>query len=89
MTRLDFLQAKENTQLSLGPYPYKDRKHGWLTFDLNDADWAVCYKQRKDYKLGLKFKYIRRHDSNEGSTPEKPVSMEVKFMQETFDLDNH
>ena len=69
--------------------PLQRQEACWLTFNLNDADWAVCYRQRPDYKLGLKFKYIRRHDSNEGSTPEKPVSMEVKIMQETFDPDNH
>ena len=80
--RMTWLKQKEGVSLPLGPYPFHDKKHGWMTLDMDDKDWIANYTARTDGKLGLAF-------SCPNGLQTECSSVEVRLMQETFDPQNN
>ena len=87
--RADWLNGMQGTLLPLGPYPLNSKEHGWITFAFTDTNWHVCFKSRKDFKLGLLFKKSPCVGIDGRGIPTPFKSVEVRLMQEQFDAENN
>lgn len=87
--RAEFLSGLDKTQLPLGPYPLNSKEHGWIKFSFDDPDWHVCFRARKDFKLGLQFLKSPCVGIDGRGIASQCKSIEVRLMQEQFDAENN
>ena len=86
--RRDWLASMDRIPLPLGPYPYKSKEHGWVIFSLVDPEWNVCFREKKDFKLGLQ--YIKTPREGIENPPDNQCkTIEALLMQEYFDPEKH